>query len=133
MEDKAEGKEGVISNDSKAGDGDDLRNPAVSLSPTDMCVKIRHWIWTAREPFARFIRTFYIQREPFAHKPRQDADPDKVLLPSPSPVTPEDACLKPGGLKLSSSLGRVNLMLLFYFAASSYLALGEPKKGFKGL
>ncbi len=89
---------------------------------------MRSYVLKAKEPFARFVRAHYVaQREPLLSPETQCSGAS--LFPAPSPVTPEAAGLRGAPATKGGLFSRaVSLFLLLYFAASSYLALGEPRR-----
>ena len=88
----------------------------IDVTPLGMCVNLRRWVWSAKEPFARFVRRFYIEESPFPRSFLCPSEAETSLFPCPPPVEPKEACLKPGGKKLNSHEGRKNFLLVLMFA-----------------
>ena len=105
----------------------------VSSNPPSVCGSLRDYLWKAREPFARFFRMFYVKGKSFSPRLLRDSSPETHLWPAPPPVAPEAAGLRPcPNSKMIADIGLRSTQrffwLVLFFAAASFLALGEPKK-----
>ena len=85
------------------GGGSKNSKSLIDVTPLGFCVNLRRWIWSAKEPLAPFVRTFYVQESPFPRSFLCPSEAETSLFPCPPPVDPKDACLKPGGEEVELS------------------------------